>query len=210
MCLYIDKNKSLIIYIMRYFTIHNPETRRNVGKYGSERPILAAQKAADAIFRQSYTFNIRFCIQETTKNSKYRKYCYTAKKENGVIKVTSTKLKKQGGNSILGKNIYLRNLNNKYLHKSKEGIISEVDNANQASIWTVDEKQEEQNGKLVFYIYDENDNKVGLKKNSHTKMYELTSSISAQFYYEDGYLYPLTINILTKKDDYKLKVELVS
>jgi hypothetical protein len=197
---------------MRYFTVYSPGTKLNTRTYFGEKPILAAQKAADALFQHSYTSNIPFCIQETTKNSKNRKYFYIAKKENSVIKVTSAKVKKQGGNSIIGKNIYLQQLNNKYLYKSK-GIISEVNDTNQASIWTVDEVGEENHGKLVFYIYDEDDNKLGVEKNRDTGSYKLKSGRSAYFYYEDGYLYPFVVNNITNqvvKVDYKLKVELVS
>jgi hypothetical protein len=89
----------------RTFTIHTGR-----GRYVADTPIDAAKKAAAKLFKNNKAKSLRFCIRETTKDSKKKLYYYKAykadknAKDSIIVSVDKSKKTFSGGSPTHGYN----------------------------------------------------------------------------------------------------------
>jgi hypothetical protein len=89
----------------RTFTIHTGR-----GRYVADTPIDAAKKAAAKLFKNNKAKSLRFCIRETTKDSKKKLYYYKAYKADKnaknsiIVSVDKSKKTFSGGSPTHGNN----------------------------------------------------------------------------------------------------------
>jgi len=144
----------------RYFTLeYVTGSNKKGGRYQADSPKVAAHNIAK---RFGITSNTKFCIRETTKDSKKKTYEYKAIVKNGIVKISSAnrKTKSQGGwvsipnfpnifrlkslqkiNSHTMKSLYLNFANNQ---------LNYVHNKGDATLFSIDAVR----GGCILYIYD--------------------------------------------------------
>lgn len=81
----------------RYFIIDYSNVGVNGGRCSANTPMNAAKKFASKLFSDNKISKIMFCVRETTKESKKKKYYYNAVQNDNKIKVSCSKIKNRGG-----------------------------------------------------------------------------------------------------------------
>lgn len=199
----------------RNFTIDYSSTSHTNGRYSAEKPIEAAKKAAEKLFSESNSPEIRLCMRETTMDSRHRSYHYVASRKNNAIKVATDKYVKKG-DPLKGRTFYLQDINGKYLtnirNRNRDNCLK-TDNINNATIW---EAEASNDGSHTYYTINDGPSNEEDYHNYGYRNGNFLPGYRVLFHYDEnkGYFRPVSnankADNFRSIDDKTLKVRFVS